>query len=211
MPQVVTILGPTRLSEIVARAGGLTDEAGDEAVITRGQLAARPASPEGGQTTETDRAAPEQSETVEIRKLIETGDSKADALLYPGDRVTVKRAELVYVLGAVMHPGGYTFKNAQEELTVLKALAMAGDVTTNADKSKVLLLRKNASAPGEKREEILVNYKALVKGRELDRKLLADDIVYVPESSGLKAMRQAIATSVATGAGITSGLIIYRR
>jgi hypothetical protein len=40
-------------------------------------------------------------------------------------------------------------------------------------------------------------------------RLQADDILYVPESGGLKAMRQAVGTGIGAGTAIATGMIIY--
>lgn len=208
-PQVYPVYGPTRLLDILIQAGGLADEAGNEAIIARGLVGARAQAGEGGQAVEADPSAREQTLTVNVRKLVEAGDDKTNILLYPGDRVTVQRAELVYVLGAVARPGGYTIKDPREQITVLKALAMAGDMTGVAKRSRVAVLRKDPAVPEGKRQEIAVNIKAMLHGQLADVKLQADDILYVPESSSLKAMRQALATGIGAGTAITTGLIVY--
>ncbi len=99
-------------------------------------------------------AATGLSFTLNIRKLVQTGDDTTNILLYPGDRVTVQRAALVYIMGAVVRPGGYVLNEANQRITVLKALAMAGDVTNIAKKSRIVLLRRDPAGPGEKRNEI---------------------------------------------------------
>ena len=70
----------------------------------------------------------------------------------------------------------------------------------------ITVLRKDPAAPEGKRQEIAVNLKAMLTGKTADLKLQSDDILYVPESSGLKAMRQALGT----GSGVATGLVVYR-
>ena len=77
---------------------------------------------------------------------METGDDNTNILLYPGDRITVQQAELIYVLGAVARPGGYVLSDARQHTTVLKALAMAGDVNGIAKRSHILILRRDPAA-----------------------------------------------------------------
>ena len=208
-PQTYTVYGPTRLLDLIGQAGGLADEAGDEAVITRGPAGVRADLAEATQPEAISAAATGQSFTVNIRMLMQTGDDKSNILLYPGDRVTVQRAALVYVLGAVLHPGGYVLNEAHREVTVLKALAMAGDVTYVAKKQRITLLRRNPNLPGEKRDEIPVNYKAMVKGQVADVKMKPDDILYVPESNAIKAWHTSINAMVSSAALAAPGLIIY--
>jgi polysaccharide export outer membrane protein len=147
---------------------------------------------------------------VDVRKLLEGGDESLDLILYPGDRVTVQQTGIVYVIGAGNRPGGYPLKDPQEEMTVLKALALAGDVTNSARRDKLLIMRKKAQASGG-RQEVRIDLRKIIANRSPDQRLYGDDILFVPESGKLKAMRQAIGTGVGMGTAITTGIVIYRR
>lgn len=208
-PQAYPVFGPTRLLDVLVRAGGLTDTAGDNAVIKRGEAGVRADLEASASTGVANPSTEGQPFAVNIRKLVQSGDDKNNILLYPGDRVTVQHAALVYVLGAVGRPGGYVLGGDNERYTVLKALAMAGDVTGVAKKSRITLLRRDPAGPAEKRDEIPVNYKGMVKGEVADMRLQPDDIIFVPESTKLKAWRASVnsAVQVATYGG--SALIIY--
>jgi polysaccharide export outer membrane protein len=208
-PQAYPVYGPTKLLDLLTQAGGLADDAGNEAIITRGQTGLQAAGEEGNPAAEADPTPKEQTFTLDIRRLVETGEEKTNIILYPGDRVTVQRAALIYVLGAVAHPGGYALRDPREQLTVLKALAMAGDTTSTAKRKHITILRKDPAGPEGKRLEIAVNIKAMLDGQVTDMKLKSDDILYVPESGGLKAMHQAMGTSLIVASTIASGLIIY--
>ena len=209
-PQVYPVFGPTRLLPVLSQAEGLADDAGDIAVVNRGEIGMRVAGPASAQATRGQAGSVSSSLSVDVRKLLETGDENLDLLLYPGDRVTVQRAGIVYVIGAVARPGGYPLKDVQEEMTVLKVLALAGDLTSSAQRSKVVILRKKEQAVTG-REEIAVDLKRIIAGRVPDRRLYDNDILFVPENGKLKAMRQAIGTGIGMGTAITTGLIIYRR
>ncbi|MGA3323477.1 MAG: polysaccharide biosynthesis/export family protein [Terriglobia bacterium] len=208
-PQTYPIFGPTRLLDVLVKAGGLTEGAGNDAIITRGEIGARADLAESARTGAVNPSTQGQSFTLNIRKLVVTGDDKTNILLYPGDRVMLQRAELIYILGAVNRPGGYVLDEARQHITVLKALAMAGDVSGLAKKKRITILRRDPAGPDEKRLEIPVDYKATVKGQIADVRLMADDILYVPESAGLKAWRTSInsAVSMATMGG--TALMIY--
>jgi polysaccharide export outer membrane protein len=122
--------------------------------------------------------------------------------LYPGDRVTVPHAGIVYVVGAVNRPGGFPIKTS-DGMTVLQALAMAEDAKTTAIKSKALIIRPNPKAP-EGHDQIPVNLSMVLKGQERDKLMLADDILYVPDSASKRALQKGAeaALSVATGLAI---------
>lgn len=208
-PEAVPIFGTTRLLDVLIQAGGLTQDAGNEAIVRRGEMGARADLADAAESKNPDQTPRGQTFTLNIRKLVQTGDDTTNIILYPGDRVTVQRADLIYILGAVNRPGGYVLGETRRQITVLKALAMAGDVTGVAKKNHITLLRRDSAGPSEKREEIPVNYKAMVKGQIADMVMMPDDILYVPESRALKAWHSSIntATSVATYGG--SSLIIY--
>jgi len=137
---------------------------------------------------------------------METGEPASNVERYPGDRVTVQRAGVVYVVGAVNRPGGFPLRSSEEEMTVLKALALAEDTKSTAQKSKAVIIRKNPQEKNE-REEIAVNLKNVLTGRAPDPRMQASDILFVPDSSGTKALRRAVDSAVY----ITTGLIIWHR
>jgi polysaccharide export outer membrane protein len=208
-PQSYPVYGPTRLLEILVQAGGLTEGAGNDAIIMRGDIGARADLAESAQSGAVDPSARGQSFTLDIRKLVQTGDDKTNILVYPGDRVTVQRASLIYIMGAVVRPGGYVLNESRQQITVLKALAMAGDVTSVAKMSQIRLLRRDPTGPPEKREEIPVNYKAMVKGQIADVRLNPDDILFVPESGRVKFMRTSVNSAVQAVTGAGGALLIY--
>jgi polysaccharide export outer membrane protein len=209
-PQSYPIYGPTKLIDVLVKAGGLSLTAGDDAIIARGEAGMRADLIESTQTGGVDRSSNGQSFSLNIRKLVETGDDSTNITLYPGDRVTVQRAELVYVLGAVARPGGYVLSDARQHTTVLKALAMAGDVNNVAKKSHIVILRRDPTAQGEKRQEIPIDYKAMVKGQIADVRLVPDDIVFVPESGSLKALHASSTAAMSIATGGATALMIYR-
>jgi polysaccharide export outer membrane protein len=206
IPKAYPIYGPTRLFDILTEAGGVSDSAGNDAIVTRGENGMRADQEE---SLRTGGPPPLQSVTLNIRKLVETGDDKANILLYPGDRVTVQRAALIYVLGAVGRPGGYVLNETRQQVTVLKLLAMAGDVTNLAKKSRITILRQEPGTEVGKRAEIPVDYKAMVRGEVADQKLQPDDILFVPESAGLKAWRTAVNSTIQATTGAGAALMIY--
>ena len=210
-PQAYPIFGPTRLIEILIKAGGLTNSASDDAVISRGAVGQRADLEESARTGAVDPSANGQPFTLKIRKLVETGDDNTNTniLLYPGDRITVQKADLIYVLGAVARPGGYVLSDARQHTTVLKALALAGDVNGIAKRSHIVILRRDPAAQGEKREEIPVDYKAMVKGQIADIRLMPDDILFVPESGGLKALHASTTAAIEVATTGGQAMMIY--
>jgi polysaccharide export outer membrane protein len=129
--------------------------------------------------------------TINLQQLLENGDPSLNVNVYPGDRVTVQRAGIIFVLGAVNKAGGYLLSEAHQNMTVLKALAFAGDLKPTAKAKKTVILRANPSAPNG-REEIPIDLHAMLKGQAADRPLLSNDILFVPDSTALKALHRGV-------------------
>jgi polysaccharide biosynthesis/export protein len=201
-PQTYPLMGRIKLSDLISQAGGLNDDAGNTVTISRGTLALHELASGG-------KPAPEKV-TVDLSKLTKGGDQGPDADVFPGDRITVETAGVFYVLGEVNRPGGYNLRTAHEEVTVLQALAVAGDVTSLAKTRNATIIRKDPKAPAG-RAQIALNLNDVLTGRAPDRQVQANDVLYVPSSRGKRTMRAiAGATGSAVGAA-TSGLILYRR
>lgn len=112
--------------------------------------------------------------------LVNTGQtpSGADMLVQPGDRIHVKRAGLVYVVGDVGRPGGYLV-DGTETVTVLEVLALAQGVNKTA-KSDAKLIRSTQSG----RTESELSLKKILSNQVPDPKLQDGDILFVPVSGG---------------------------
>ena len=173
MPQIYPVFGKTTLLDVLSQAQGLADDASNVAVISRGVAGAQAT----GQTMQS----------VDIKKLL-TDVNPADNIdVYPGDRITVPHAGIVYVVGAVNKPGGFMIKTSNG-MTVLQALAMAEDTKLNSVKSKAVIIRPNPKAP-EGHQQVPVNLNLVLAGKQPDLVMLADDILYVPESTTKRAFR----------------------
>lgn len=205
-PQIYPIFGRTTLLDVLSQAEGLADDAGNTAIITRGEVAARVRGLGVGQHARGQQPPLSRTVTVDLKRLLENGEPSLNLDLYPGDRVTVQRAGIIYVVGAVNRSGGFTLKNDQEEMTVLKAIALAEDLKSTAVRNKALIIRKNPQMSGQ-REEIPIDLKKVLAGQAPDRPMQTNDILFVPDSTGKKAMRRAAEAAIQ----ITTGIIIWRR
>jgi len=96
----------------------------------------------------------------------------------PGDTVLVPRAGVVYALGDVAHPGGYTMTNNEGRISALELVSRAGGISPSAGPSHARLIRKS----GDGYVEIPLSLNKMEKGEQADIQLQADDIVYVPFS-----------------------------
>jgi polysaccharide export outer membrane protein len=199
-PAVLALDWRTKLVDVITQCGGLADDAGINASITRGPLALRDLAMEGGVATPT--------LTVELNRVLDVKDPASTIEVWPGDRVNVERAGVYYVMGEVSRPGGYTLRNGRDQLTVLRALAIAGDATGVAKKSKAMIIRKDSKAPNG-RDEINLDLKNILTGKSPDPILQADDILFVPGSGGKKALHTlaGVPATVVGGAASTAVIV----
>jgi polysaccharide biosynthesis/export protein len=191
-PQIYPVFSKITLLDAISQAEGLADDAGDTAIITRGAIAKRmmavkaPAPPDAADF----RPDGAGDVTVDLKRLLEDGDPTLNVNLYPGDRVTVQRAGVVYVVGAVNKAGGFTLHSDRGQMTVLKAVALAEDLKSTAVAKKAVIIRKDPSVPGDDRE-IPVNVQKILYGHAPDQKLIANDILFIPDSAGRRALHRA--------------------
>lgn len=120
-------------------------------------------------------------------------------LIYPGDTILVPKVGVVYVLGDVGHPGGYPITNNDNKMTVLQVVALAGSVTRTSS-LRIRLLRKTATGT----EDVPLSLAAIREGKEPDRLLQANDVLYVP-FSWMKNVTQSVGSIMAS----TSGAAVY--
>ena len=142
-PMVYQVIRPTTLLEILADAGGIADDAGSIVIVThssdstasRNAAALIGASASGNASAGAPSADDplgqgSQTITIRIQNLLESGDSSYNIPVYGGDVVSVPRAGIVYVTGAgISQPGGYVLQSHGEQITVLKAVALAHGMT----------------------------------------------------------------------------------
>ena len=141
--------------------------------------------------------------TINLSQILETGDMSSNIVLVPGDVVTVPHAGIVYVLGAVQRPGGYTVSNDRAQLTTLKVLSLAGGLNNTAKGSHAYIVRKDMAG---KQSEVEVDLRKVMKFQSEDLQLRPSDILYVPTSAAKTAAVRAAELGVAVGTAI----LLYR-
>jgi len=197
-PMVYQIIKPTTLLEVLAAAGGIADTAGSIIMITR-PLAKETSNP--GDQLVTTGGGDTQTITIQLQDLLETGNSAYNIQIFGGDVVSVPRAGIVYVLGAgISQPGGYVVQGHGEQITVLKAVALAHGLNGFAKADDSVLFRMNPSTG--KRDEIHVHIKQISKNRTEDLAMKADDILYIPDSTGKKVLARGAEAAVSVGTAV---------
>jgi polysaccharide biosynthesis/export protein len=203
-PMVFQVMRPTTLLEVLTAAGGVSDNAGNIVIVTRPE---RPesAAKEEPTSASTQPDPKEQKITIPLQSLLVSGDSVFNIEIYGGDTITVPPAGIVYVLGSgVAQPGEYVLENRGEEVTVLKALALARGLTTFAKGNSAVIMRTNPQTG--QRDAIPVHLKKIEDRKEDDVPMKSNDILYVPDSTGKKALARGTEAAL----GIGTGLAVYR-
>jgi polysaccharide biosynthesis/export protein len=195
-PGVYPIYGHTTLLELLTQSEGLSDDAGNIAIVTRGEKALAGRDLDATQAADDANRVVPRTVKIDVLRLWQNGDTSLNVELYPGDRVTVQRAGIVYVMGAVNRAGGFVLSSDQQQMTVLKAVALAGSFTQDAKPTKAVIIRKTAQAPSD--EEIPIDLKKVLSKHSPDERLLANDILYIPESGGKRTLRKVIDSTLYT-------------
>jgi polysaccharide export outer membrane protein len=108
---------------------------------------------------------------------LKMGKEAADPFIRPGDIVIVTEGEPVYVTGSVMGPRELVLR---DQLTLGRAIAMAGGPQKMANTSEVHIYRQKDGVVGQ--EDLKINYGEIKKGKQPDVLLKAYDIIDVGES-----------------------------
>ncbi|HEU5403921.1 MAG TPA: polysaccharide biosynthesis/export family protein [Terriglobales bacterium] len=177
-PGVYPVAGPRRLYDVLAAAGGLTQNAGNKVTIT---------------PKDTTKSAAIVTISRDPSK-----SSEGNILVNPGDTVIVAKAEIVYVVGEVVTPSGFML-DGSEPLTVLQVIAMAHGANHDAKLDKTRIIRKTDKG----RTEIPVQLSKIMSAKEKDIPLQADDIVFVPSSAAKSAARRTMDTAIQLATGVT--------
>ncbi len=144
--------------------------------------------------------------TVNLNELMESGDATNNIILQAGDIVTVPHSGIVYVLGAVSRPGGFVLSNDRGQMTALKILALAGGLTHVAKSDHAVIVRKDLQG---QQHEVAVDLKKVMQRQAEDVQLLPSDVLYVPNSAGKQAMLRALEFGIALGSGVALYRVAY--
>ena len=200
-PVVYHEFRPTTLIEVLASAGGIANDAGDKILITRSEARGTEC---GQPDPPADPAADSKTMDVNIFDLLDKGDPTFNVPVYGGDVITVPRAGIIYVAGAVGQPGGYTLNDPGSTFNAMKIIALAHGLIGSAKPNNAVILRKDVNTGQTK--EIKIRLKRIMDRKDPDVRLYAGDILYVPDSTTKKVLGRAGAAAI----GIGTGLAIYR-
>lgn len=195
-PGIYFISRPIRLLELLAHAGGQTEKAGSRVLI------ARTGSTSNCKLNEPQSMAKTDGDDLILLdfKLRDVLEAKENVPLMPGDTVSVREADVVYVTGNVIKQGQVIMK---EPLTLTQAIASAEGLKPATKKDSVRILRQRQGSP--ERDEFVYDLDAISKRKVNDPFLEPNDIVAVSEDRA-----KSIINSI--GRSLTNGIpsIFYR-
>lgn len=180
-PGVYPVLAPRTLLDVLSEAGGLTKLASPEITIKRRN---------GQREIVTAQVNNNPQETL-----------ASEVQVQPGDTVLVPRAGIIYILGDVGRPGGYVMQD-NGAMSLLQLLALGGGVNRTAKSSHAVLLHKTPH--GDEISEL--NVKRIMQGKENNRMLSAEDILFVPLSAWKSSLSTFNPSTLATSA---AGAAVY--
>jgi polysaccharide biosynthesis/export protein len=208
-PMTYQVSRPTSLLELIANAGGIIDNAGTVILITRRteteSVMPISSSPNSSDSAASDSESGAKTIRIQLQDLLNTENTAFNIPIYGGDVINVPLAGIVYVLGGgVSQPGGYVLQSRGEQITVLKAVALAHGLGGYAKPDDAVIYRLNPNK-GE-REAIPVHTKQIEQNKSQDVAMKSNDILFVPDSLARKVLVRGAEAAVQIGTGV----LIYR-
>jgi polysaccharide export outer membrane protein len=181
-PVTFQATGNLTLLEAIARAGGLSPEAGLEILVSRPQELVR---------------------RVPVKALIDAADPEMNIRLSGGEEIRVPEASRIYVVGNVKRPGAFPLRDSADT-SVMKALALAEGLAPFAGKQAFIYRRE---PDGASKKEIAVEMEKIMKRLSPDVPLEADDILYIPDNTGRRTALSVLEKIVLFGSGAGAAAI----
>lgn len=181
-PVTFQSVGKVTLLDALARAEGLTNDAGTEVLITRGGLVER----------------------IPLKKLMKDADPSVNYELHGGEEIRVPEAGKIFVVGNVRKPGAFQVRDANDN-SVLRMVALSEGLLPFAAKEAYIYRRDEKGA----KHEIPVPLEQIMQRKSPDVKLETDDVFYVPDNKTRRTTFTIIDRITAFGAATASGLLIW--
>ncbi len=187
-PGTIQAVQPIRLLDALTLAGGLTNN--NSAIITiyrrgtHGEVLQR---------------------KLWASQVLNSVGGADNPYLVGGEEVRVLPGGNVYLSGAIAKPGAYALSDT-DSLTVRKLLARADGLEKTAAPKQTQLIRHVGAA---NQTTQIINLEHILDGKAPDIHLAADDMIYVPWSTGKKVGYAALQSAVAA-VTIAGGALLIR-
>lgn len=182
--------GSVTLLEAIVRAGGLTDNAGSEILVSH------PSTVAGGRTALL-------TERIPVHSAMDISDPASNYKLEGGENVRVPDAGRVFVVGNVKRPGPIQITDGSAS-SVLKVVLLSGGLDSFTSK-RAYIYRVEANGTSN---QIPVEIKKIMTMKSPDVPLYGNDTLYVPNATGQRISAKALSITLGIGLGV-AGLLIY--
>src|SRR5579884_2490905 len=188
-PLTFQAMGEVTLLNALARAGGLSDNAGSFILVSR-------------QVDENGASVP-LVRRIPVSGLIKDADPELNISLKGGEEIRVPDAGQIFVVGNVKKPGAFTI-NRDAQTSVLKVLAMSEGLLPYSQKSAYIYRSNGDSGP---KAQIPIDLKKIMDRQAPDVAVLPNDILYVPEDSSKKWKVETAGKVALVGSGLAAALV----
>jgi polysaccharide export outer membrane protein len=190
-PSVYPLTKHTTILEALSLAGGALPNSGNTITVVRGAASAEATNTPVGSV-----------QIFRMSDLVGGAIRAGDIEIKNGDVINVSSAQLIYVVGAVVKPGGYTMADPGSGVSVVQAVALAEGLKGVAS-NHALIVRQSTSEHA--RIEIPVDIAEMTTGKIADVVLAPNDILYVPTSGAKRTLK--VMGDLALAA--TTGVAVY--
>jgi polysaccharide export outer membrane protein len=193
-PLTFQAIGPqVTLLEAIARAEGLTPDAGPEILVSR---------PGPDPSDKAGRVV----ERIPVKELMQGANPNLNLNLVGGEEIRVPESGKVFVVGNVHKPGAFAIQN-DGETTVLKMLAMSEGLMPFASKQAFIYRQEGATSS---KTEILVELKKIMDRKSPDVPMATNDVLYIPDNSGRRLALTALEKILSFGSTAGATALVYR-
>jgi len=172
-------VGNATLLDAISRAGGLTENAGTEILVS-------------SQAPGEDGKSKMLLRRISTSGLLNGTDPSLNLSLQGGEIIRVPEAGKIYVMGEIKKPGFFYVKDASDA-TVMKAVAISEGLGAQANKI-AFIYRNDPGSPT--RHEIRVELRKIMDRKSPDIALNVDDIFYIPDATGRKVGLTILQSSI---------------
>jgi polysaccharide export outer membrane protein len=181
-PLTFQAVGVVTVLDALAKAEGLTSDAGTEILLTRS----------------------DQVEHISVKRLLEDADPSVNYPLHGGEEIRVPEAGKVFVVGNVRKPGAFPVRDSADE-SVLKMIALSEGLAPYAAKT-AYIYRRDASG---QRKEIPVELAKIMQRKAPDFPLQAGDLLYIPDNKNRRAAMTTLDRLANFGGYTMANIVIW--
>jgi len=163
-PGIYNIEGRPTLLELLSIAGGLDPTHGSTAFIIHKT-----------QASQNDAEPVYDMKKANLNALLR-GEFTENTKVEPGDILQIPPSDVFFVAGEVKAAGSFPLK---EGMTLRQAISLAQNTNPTAAPNKAVIFREDGS---KEKKQVPVDITAVMRGRQPDVEIMANDIIVVPNS-----------------------------